>query len=134
MKTIKFEKPSEEQLYESASLFESVPVAAEPAANATSVLANLIKSLPKSVSSKDVNVTRTERVKGRREKKKENFAFTELSLFSSKICQKLLFSSSDSLSACAGEGVCSGRAVLGGRGAESGDGGRSDLVQHSAVR
>lgn len=71
VKTVKFEKLSEEQLFESASLFEPALVASEPAANATSVLANLIKSLPKSVSSKDLNVTRTERVKGRLRGKRE---------------------------------------------------------------
>ncbi len=63
LKTVKFEKPSEEQAFENASLFEAVPVPAEPPANANSVLANLIKSLPMPVSTKDTNVTRTERVK-----------------------------------------------------------------------
>lgn len=63
VKTVKFEKPSEEEVYENSSLFEAVPVAPEPAANVNSVLANLIKSLPMPVSNKDTNVTRTERVK-----------------------------------------------------------------------
>ncbi len=57
VKTVKFEKTA------ATFDFEPAPVPTEPVTAPTSVLTNLIKSLPMPATAKDASVTRTERVK-----------------------------------------------------------------------